>query len=91
MTVALLITSSTLLLKHQDLVVLEVLENLTLYASAFYNRCANLNLTAILYEQDLVEAHRRINLARKTVNKELTTFLSLKVLTCNLYYYKHLT
>ena len=88
-TVAFLITSSTLLLEHQNLVVFEVFKNLTLYRGAFYNRCTYLNLTAILHEQDLVENHRRINFARKTVNIEFSTLFSLELLTCNLYYYKH--
>ena len=63
MTITLLVTCSALLLKHQDLVALEVLEDFTLYRGAFYNRCAYLNLTAIVYQQDFVEAHRRVFLA----------------------------
>ena len=90
MTVAFLITSSALLLEHEDLIILQVLKNLTFYRGAFYNRCTYLNLTAVLYEQDLVEAHRRIYFACKTVNIELSTLFSLELLTCNLYNYKHL-
>ena len=89
MTVALLIARSTLLLKYQDFVVLEVLQNLALYAGAFYNRCAYFNLTAVLYEQDLVETQGRVYLALKTVNIEFPTFLSLELLTCDFYYNVH--
>ena len=35
--------------------------------------------------------HRLAGEVDSSVNKELTTFLSLELLTCNLYYYKHLT
>ena len=90
MTVALLIACSALLLEDQDLVVLEVLQNLAFYRGAFYHRCAYLDLTVVVCEQDFVEAHRRVCLALKTVNIELPTFFSLKLLTCNLYYYVHL-
>ena len=50
---------------------------------------AHLYLTAVVYEQDLVETHGRINFARKTVNIEFPTLFSLELLTCNLYYYVH--
>ena len=84
-TVALLITSSTLLLKHQDLVVLQVLQDFALYRGAFYYRCTYFNLTVVVCEQDLVEANGRLYIALETVNIELATFLSLKLLTCDFY------
>ena len=84
-TVALLITSSTLLLEDQDLVVLQVLQDFALNRGAFYYRCTYFNLTVVVCEQDLVEANGRIYLALETVNIELATFLSLKLLTCDFY------
>ena len=84
-TVALLITSSTLLLEDQDLVVLQVLQDLALNRGAFYYRCTYLYLTVVVCEQDLVEANGRIYVALETVNIELATFLSLKLLTCDFY------
>ena len=90
MTVTFLIACSTLLLEDKDLVVLQVLQDLALYRGAFYHRCAHLNLTVVVYKQDFVEAQRRVFLALETVNIELTTLLSLKLLTCDLYYYVHL-
>ena len=85
MTVALLITSSTLLLEDQDLVVLQVLQDLALNRGAFYYRCTYFNLTVIVCEQDLVEANGRIYVALETLNIELATLLSLKLLTCDFY------
>ena len=89
-TVTLLIACSTLLLEHKNLVVLQVLQDLALYRGAFYNRCTYLNLTVVVYKQDFVEAQRRLYVALETVNIELTTLLSLKLLTCDFYYYVHL-
>ena len=89
MTVAFLVSRSAFLLEHQDLVVLEVLEDLTLYRGSFYYRCAYLDLTVVVREQYLVEAHRRLNVALKTVYIELPTLLSLELLTCYFYYYVH--
>ena len=89
MSVAFLIACSALFLEHEDLVILQVSQNLTFYRGAFYNRCADFYLTAIVHEQDFVETHGRIFFALKTVNIEFPTFFSLKLLTCNLYYYVH--
>lgn len=88
--IALLIAGSTLFLEHEHLIVFQVLQDLTLYRGAFYCRCTYLNLTVVVYKQDFVEAHGRINLTLKTVNIELTTLLSLELLTCDLYYNVHL-
>ena len=90
MTVTLLITGSTLLLEHEDLVILQVLQDFALHRGAFYNRCTYLNLTVVVYKQDFVEAQRRILFALETVNIKLSTLFSLELLTCNLYYYVHL-
>jgi len=83
--ITLLVTRSTLLLEDQDLVVLQVLQDLALYRGAFYNRCTYFYLTVVLCEQDLVETYGRIYLALETVNIKFPTFLSLELLTCNLY------
>ena len=88
-TVAFLVASSAFFLEHQYLVVLEVFEDLTFYRSAFYYRCAYLNLTVVVCEQDFVEAHGRINIALETVYIELPTLFSLELLTCYFYYYVH--
>ena len=90
MTILHSVTLSAAFLKHDDFVVLQVFQNLRFNRGAFYNRCTYLNLTVIVCKQDFVEAHRRVNLARKTVNIELATLFSLKLLTCNFYYYVHL-
>ncbi len=66
-----------------------MLQDLTLYRGAFYNRCAHFDLTVVVYEQDSIETQRRIYFALKTVNIEFPTFLSFELLTCNLYYYVH--
>ncbi len=66
-------------------------QDLALYYGAFYNRCANFNLTVVVCEQDLVETYGRIYLALKTVNIKFPTFLSFELLTCNFYYNVHLT
>ena len=85
MTVAFLIARSALLLEHQNFVVLQVLQDLALYCGAFYYRCADLYLTVVVCKQDFVEAHGRVYLALKTVNIELPTLFSFKLLTCDLY------
>ena len=85
-----LIAFPSLFLEDDHLVVLQVLENGCADCGPFHYRCADLDLTVVVREQDFVEAHRRVYLARKTVNIELPTFFSLKLLTCNLYYYLHL-
>lgn len=80
---------SALFLENQDFVILEVLQDLALNRGAFYNRCADFNLTVVVCEQDFVEAYGRVFVARKTVDIQLPTFFSFKLLTCNLYYYVH--
>ncbi len=64
-------------LEHQNLVVLEVFQDLALHRGAFYYRCTYLDLTVVVCEQDLVETHRRIFFAGKTVDIEFPTFLAL--------------
>lgn len=77
MAVLLLIACSAFLLEHEDFVVLQVLENLTFHRGAFYYRCTYLDLTVVVCEQDLVETHRRIFFAGKTVDIEFPTFSAL--------------
>ena len=89
MPVALLVAGAAFFLEHQDVVVLEVLQNLAFNRGAFYNRCTYFDLTVVVCEQDLVETYGRILFALETVNIKFPTFLSLKLLTCNLYYYVH--
>ena len=89
MSVALLGAGATLVLEDQNLVILQMLQYLALYCGAFYNRCADLDLTVVVCEQDLVETYGRILFALETVNIKFATFLSLKLLTCNLYYNVH--
>ena len=89
MTVALLVACSALFLENQDFIILEVLQDLALNRGAFYNRCADFNLTVVVCEQDFVEAYGRVLVARNTVDIQLPTFFSFKLLTCNLYYYVH--
>ncbi len=67
-----------------------MLEDLALNCGAFYYRCANFNLTVVVCEQDFVETYGRILFALKTVNIKFPTFLSFKLLTCDLYYNVHL-
>ena len=88
-SVALLVSRSALLLEDEDLVVLQVLQNLALYRGAFYYRCAYLDLTVVVCEQDLVETYGRVFFALETVNIKFPTFLSFELLTCNLYYNVH--
>ena len=88
--VAFLVSRAAFFLEHQDLVVLEVFQNLAFYRGAFYNRCADFDLTVVVCEQDFVETYGRIFLALKTVDIKFPTFFSLKLLTCNLYYNVHL-
>jgi hypothetical protein len=88
-SVLLLIACSAFLLEHEDFVVLQVLKNLTFYRGAFYYRCTYLDLTVVVCKQDLVETHRRIFFAGKTVDIEFPTFFSFELLTCNLYYNVH--
>ena len=88
-SVLLLIACSAFLLEHEDFIVLQVLKNLTFHRGAFYYRCTYLDLTVVVCEQDLVETHRRIFFAGKTVDIEFPTFFSFELLTCNLYYNLH--
>ena len=67
-----------------------MLQNLAFYGGAFYHRCADFDLTVVVCEQDFVETYGRILFALETVNIKFPTFFSLKLLTCNLYYYVHL-
>ena len=90
MAVALLVSRATFLLEHQNLVIFQMLQDLALHCGAFHYRCADFDLTVVVCEQDLVETYGRIFLARKTVDIKFPTFLSLKLLTCNLYYNVHL-
>ena len=53
MTVALLVACSALFLENQDFIILEVLQDLALNRGAFYNRCADFNLTVVVCEQTL--------------------------------------
>ena len=87
--VALLIAGATLLLEHQNLVILQMLQDLALYCGAFYYSCADFNLTVVVCEQDFVETYGRILFALKTVNIKFPTFFSLELLTCDLYYNVH--
>ena len=89
MAVALLVSRATFLLEHQNLVIFQMLQDLALHCGAFHYRCADFDLTVVVCEQDLVETYGRIFLARKTVDIKFPTFLSLKLLTCNLYYNVH--
>ena len=89
MAVAFLVSRATLLLEYQDFVVLEVLQNLALYRGAFHYRCAYFDLTVVVCEQDTVETYGRVFFARKTVNIKFPTFLSVELLTCDLYYNVH--
>ena len=68
MTVALLIAGATLLLEHQNLVILQMLQDLALYFGAFHYRCADFDLTVVVCEQDLVETYGRVFFALETVN-----------------------
>lgn len=90
MSVALLISSATFFLEHQNLVILQMLQDLALYYGAFYYRCADFDLTVVVCEQDFVETYGRIFFALETVNIKFPTFFSLELLTCDLYYNVHL-
>ena len=63
--------------------------NETLTATEVLLKTADFDLTVVVCEQDLVETYGRIFLAWKTVDIKFPTFLSLKLLTCNLYYNVH--
>ena len=88
-SVAFLVSRAAFFLEHQDFVVFEVLQNLAFYRGAFYNRCADFDLTVVVCEQDFVETYGRIFVALKTVDIKFPTFFSLELLTCNLYYNVH--
>lgn len=89
MTVEHLITFAATFLENQYFVILEVAKNFSFYRGTFYNRCAYQNLTVVVYQQDFVEAHRGFYILVETVYVELPTFLSLKLLACDFYYYVH--
>ena len=89
MTVQFLITFATTFLENKNLVIFQVAKNFCFYRGTFYNRCAYQNLTVVFYQQDFVEAHRGIYILVETVYVELPTFLSLKLLACDFYYYVH--
>ena len=91
MAVALLISRATLLLEHQNLVILQMLQDLALHFGAFHYRCADFDLTVVVCEQDLVETYGRVFFALETVNIKFPTFFSLELLTCDLYDYVHST
>ncbi len=84
-----LITFAAFLLENKNFVIFQVAKNFSFYRGTFYNRCAYQNLTVVVYQQDFVEAHRGIYVLVKTVYVELPTFLSLKLLACDFYYYVH--
>ena len=88
-TVQFLVTFTTFLLENKNLVVPQVTKNFCFYRGTFYNRCAYQNLTVVVYQQDFVEAHRGFHILVETVYVELPTFLSLKLLACDFYYYVH--
>ena len=89
MTVEHLIAFATTFLENKNFVIFEVAKNFSFYRGTFYNRCAYQNLTVVVYQQDFVEAHRGIYILVETVYVELPTFLSLKLLACDFYYYVH--
>lgn len=89
MTVKYLITFATTFLENQYFVIPQMAKNLSFYRGTFYNRCAYQNLTVVVYQQDFVEAHRGFYILVETVYVELPTFLSLKLLACDFYYYVH--
>ena len=89
MTVQFLITFTTFFLENKNFVVFQVTKNFNFYRGTFYNRCAYQNLTVVVYQQDFVEAHRGFYFLVETVYVELPTFLSLKLLACDFYYYVH--
>ena len=84
-----LVTFATFFLEDKNFVVPKVAKNFNFYGGTFYNRCAYQNLTVVVYQQDFVEAHRGIYILVETVYVELPTFLSLKLLACDFYYYVH--
>ncbi len=84
-----LVTFATFFLENKNFVVPKVAKNFNFYGGTFYNRCAYQNLTVVVYQQDFVEAHRGIYILVETVYVELPTFLSLKLLACDFYYYVH--
>jgi len=84
-----LVTFTTFFLEDKNFVVPKVAKNFNFYGGTFYNRCAYQNLTVVVYQQDFVEAHRGIYILVETVYVELPTFLSLKLLACDFYYYVH--
>ena len=88
-TVQFLIAFTTFFLENKNFVVAQVAKNFSFYRGTFYNRCAYQNLTVVFYQQDFVEAHRGFYILVETVYVELPTFLSLKLLACDFYYYVH--
>ena len=86
MAVALLVARAALLLEDQNLVILQMFQDLAFHCGAFYYRCADLDLTVVVCEQDFVETYGRILFALKTVNIKFPTFFSFELLTCDLYY-----
>ncbi len=89
MSVHFLIAGAAFLLEHKDFVVLQVPEDFAINGGTFQNRCAYFDLTVVFCEQDTVETYGRIFLSRETVNIEFPTFLSLELLTCDVYYNVH--
>ena len=79
MSVALLVARATFLFEHQNLVILQMLQDLALHCGAFHYRCADFNLTVVVCEQDFVETYGRIFFALKTVDIKFPTFFSFKL------------
>ncbi len=80
-----LIAFPSLLLEDDYLVVLQVFENGCADCGPFHYRCADLDLTVVVREQDFVEAQRGTFIPRETVNLELPTLFNLELLTCDFY------
>ncbi len=90
MTVFNLIPFSAFFLEYDNLVIFQVTKYFCIHRGAFYYRCAHLDLTVVVCEQDLVETQGSTFVSLKTVNIEFPTFFSLELFACDFYYYVHI-
>ena len=80
-----LITFTTLLFKHLDLVSPGMGNNLTADHGSFDGRFTYDHVFLIINQENFIKAHRFTFLFLQAVNKYLLVFLHLVLLTCNIY------
>lgn len=84
-SVLLLVALAPLLLENNYLIALKVRQNFGSYFGSGQNRGTYFNATLVLYQKNFIKLHRGTFFCPQTVNKNLTVFFYLKLLTCNSY------